>query len=165
MSPRRRIWKDRVVQASIVVDGEILVRLTGATEPDPVDSKGMTLVRSIGRLSAFAASPGAVNGSMDLFVGIGLTSEEAFGIGTTAVSSVQVEDENPPSGWLLRTDMVMHDSIDSYDHPAVMTEWDIRAQRRLMYMVPFLRLETIVVAGSGFTLSICGVVRSLYLLP
>jgi len=162
---RRRIWKDRVITSSVVSDSEILFRLTGATEPDPEDSKGMTLVRSIGILNVVPQNEGGVNGVQAFFVGIGLTSEEAFGIGTTAVSSVQVEAEAPPSGWLLRTVRQVVNSVDPYDHPSVVFEWDLRAQRKLMYGVPFLRLESVLVDGGASTMLIDGVVRSLYLLP
>jgi len=163
--PRRRIWKDRVVDFNLAVDGEFVFRLTGAAEPDPEDSKGMTLVRCIGKVNSVPSLPGASNGAAEIFLGIGLTSEEAFGIGTTAISSVIVEAEAPPSGWLLRTVGVVVNSVDSQDMPALIQEWDLRAQRKLMYGVPFLRIENATMTGVGVSTVHSMVVRSLYLMP
>jgi len=165
MPGRRRIWKDRVLVLSLTNDSESIFRLTGATQPDPEDSKGMTLVRCIGKFDMKPLVQGAVNGASGMWFGVGITSEEAFGVGPTVVSSVQVEAEFPPSGWLYRSVSLVIDSVDAFDQPPVTIQWDIRAQRKLMYGVPFLRVENAEADPSGFTVLLCGIVRCLYLMP
>jgi len=164
--PRRRIWKDRVVNLTLVTASDgIPIRLTGATTPDPEDSKGMTMVRCLGRLNILPLSPGTANGRTRLFVGLGIVSEEAFVAAGASLPTLDSQQEQPSSGWLLRTEVVVVDSIIASDLAAIPLEFDIRSQRKLMYGVPYLATQNVALGATPFTVSVTGVVRTLFLMP
>ncbi len=153
---RRRMWSDRFIDE---------ITLTGAIDeellfnPGDLDiGKGSTLVRMIGDLSlAPNADVSGSTNSMILSLGIGLVSPEVV------EGSIQVglEGELPMSGWLWRRRLVIQES----NPVQKIIEFDIRAQRRLMYGEPRLFISNDVNVGTTFSVRTNGLIRVLYLLP
>ncbi len=154
---RRRQWTDRLIDestANAAFDEEFLIN------PGDTDDigKGSTLVRMIGDMTVHPIT--IVNNSVDSMVfamGIGLVSAEVV----AGSINVALEGEIPMSGWLWRRRItVFQANMDS-----LRVEFDIRAQRKLMYGEPRLFLANNVGTGPTFEVVTTGLIRSLYLLP
>jgi len=154
---RRRTWTDQFIDevtAAASIDEDLLI-----SEADLLDiGKGSTLVRMIGNLTVHPST--ISNDSLDSMVysmGIGLVSPDVVA-GSIDVSS---ESDTPMSGWLWRVrETVFEANVD-----ALRINFDIRAQRKLMYGEPRIFMANNVGTGPTFSVTVTGIVRSLYLLP
>jgi len=153
---RRRTWTDQFIDentTSGALDEDQLISEAQLVEI----SKGATLVRMIGNLTVIPTA--TVNDSTDVMIysmGIGLVSTDVIS-GSIDVSS---EADTPMSGWLWRVrELVFEANTD-----VLRINFDIRAQRKLMYGEPRIFMANDLFAGTSFTVSVSGIIRSLYLL-
>jgi len=161
---RRRQWEDFAFDLDISSGAQSApVALTRAPAGEV---KGLTLVRTIISLAVIPLDMGSISGApvQQVYCGLGVTGEEAVNAGGSSVADPADPVEFPPSGWLYRdVRLVVDDSTPGY--PWQRFEIDLRAQRKLMYGVPFLKFTNLPQQGTAFTISVVGCVRCLYLLP
>ena len=159
----RRItaWDDEKIGIS-VADGTQVTNLLTQNVADP-EKRGCTLVRLIYHMWFGANAPGAVNGTMRLSIGIGLTSDDAFA--AAAVPEATVMADYPVAGWVYRDIIAVMDSVDAHDHAPVEVYRDLRVQRKLDRSSLFVNHEAEAHIGTGFAVALTGIIRCLYKLP
>jgi len=129
------------------------------------DVPGLTLVRTIIHLAFAPLAPGVASGAMRLDWGIGLVQGEALAAGI--VADPFAETDFPLRGWIVRDFAPVVDSIDSYDHPYVEINMDLKSQRKLHTQDSevVLILEANDLSGTFFTVQTVGWIRMLYKQP
>ncbi len=154
---RRRVWQDfRVAETTPdgAVDALDLVKESTAGEV-----KGMTLVRMVISLTVMGDALSSTSTIlMNIALGVGLVSFEA---GISLIDPAN-QDETPSSGWMWR---YLGTISDNLNQPLLRLDYDIRAQRKLMYAEPRLFIANNVNSGAGFVIETFGIIRCLYLLP
>ena len=132
----------------------------------PSDSKGLTLTRLVGRMQFTAAVPNGAPGVMGLQFGIALAGEDAIAEGEAALSNINVDTEQPPSGYLIRDEIGVSGSSTASRPPSIgEIKFDIRAQRKLMYGEPYFTVFSQLITGTAFSVRAFGFIRALYRLP
>ena len=109
-------------------------------------SEGFTVVRTRGSFQAFLRLVDAVNGGFHCGVGIGVTSDKAFGVGATAVPGPLSEMEW--DGWMYHRIFDLHAPTATFDgaenQGQVQIEIDSKAMRKMdAAQVMFMALETV----------------------
>ena len=161
-APRRRTaWDDEYILSSVVHNGQH-IQLLAQNVADP-EKRGCTMVRLIYHGWFQANSPGAVNGTQWIAIGIGLTSDDAFAAG--AVSEADTADDFPVSGWVMRETVAVMDSIDAMDQRPVELFRDLRVARKLERSSLFITHESNAFVGTTQTVGFLALVRVLYKLP
>jgi len=163
---RRSFWNDQMIDLDIANGVESLISLLSGLGTDIATE--LTLIRTIIRLDVMSTDPVETNqGIQRLAMGIGVVSNEAFAIGTTAVPDSNTSGEHPARGWVYRTAGAIQINISS---GAVLSEmWrvdeDIRTKRKIDRGDLFMKFANLNVQGTGNSLTVVGVVRCLLLLP
>ncbi len=160
---RPRAWSDvRVNQQVSAAAGSVPIDL-GIQQTDK-DVK--TAVRVIGDLVGFPNDRNAaVDGVMQLEIGIGVASEEAFT--AQVVPDPNAQSEYPSLGWLY-----MSSRLVTFNNSSGTTEFlqlgefrfDIRANRKVDRGRLYLVWNNTTADGSGFQVTLVGRVRTLFLL-
>jgi len=156
MADRRlRDWEDNFIDESTGLgetDEQTLLQSTDTS------NKGKTLVRMVGHLDLIAISP--VVNSIDTVLysmGIGVVSNDL----ALADLNVGIEQSRSLSGWLWRWRGKVLENATAFNH----IDFDIHAQRKMMYGEPRLFIQNATGTGSSFTVLATGLIRCLYLLP
>jgi len=161
MPPRRRIWGDTSVGEVTATATQDTQTLSDELPGEESEHKGYTLVRMVIDLSISPAPP--VTGSIllqEMFFGIGMISIEALNAGI--FPDTQVAGDNPVTGWLWRGHVTITERPDK-GHAEIRA--DIRTQRKLMYGLPVLIMDSVATSGAGFSMLTSGIIRCLYLAP
>jgi len=163
-STRRRTWADTNLSLTLVSDAVQEINLL--TNVLPSDTK--TAVRIIGRLIACPASLTAqVQGGMRIDIGIGVATEEAFGVGGASLPNPSLPANQPARGWLYKTTMTCikeHDSGTTNEFTFVdVLHFDVRAMRKVDRGILFLGIESDSFVGSAFDVDLIGTIRVLCL--
>ncbi len=159
MPPRRRIWDDAIISENTATDTQDSTDLLPSFQEG--ETKGFTLVRTI--IGINIAPAALVDASVDrqkVSIGIGVFSREMIDI--VDFPEPGVSNNIPLTGWIWRSQYIVSENA------AVQTlriDIDLRAQRKVMYGVPFLIIDSTVQSGSSFAVLTTGIIRSLYLLP
>ena len=161
MAKRRTSWEDTIFDADAIAEGSAGVNFALDGTLSQADSQGLTLTRCIGDLTFLSGTTAGANGQQRLSLGIGMASREAFTAGV--LPDPESETEEPARGWVYRTVLGVTQSVQA--QPMVRLQFDIRAQRRLDSGRLWVRVVNLDVGGTGFNILVCGIVRSLFLLP
>ena len=95
---RQGVWRDAIVNMSIATGGQSFTDLTGALTQ--FQKQGLTLVRTIIGLTVRVQTLGAVVGSQQIGLGIGLIDEDA--LAASALPEVLTQGDFPVKGWIWR---------------------------------------------------------------
>ena len=160
--PRRTVWNDTILNFVIADGVRSLLTLSG--DFTIADTGGVTLVRTIYDMYANHQVTGGGNSLAQLSMGIGIASQEAFALGTSAVPDPDVAGDHPIQDWVVRRlGMVVEDNTNMAVPLHLMG--DIRAQRKIEGAEVFIYTTQAFVVGAGFNVHVLGLVRCLYLLP
>jgi len=164
MAKRPSAWADTRFNVTMVSTTPKIFDLAGSL----LDTDRLTCVRVIGQL-AFGPSSlsNQVDIQMSLDVGIGVVSQRAFDAGVTAVPIPGIQDEQPESGWLYRTQVVYWKEHASGSTGEIMIpavwHFDIRAARKIDRGVLYLALEANPAVGTAENGHVQGLIRALIL--
>ena len=125
-----------------------------------LQTRGVTIVRTIIDLHMAPTLPGAVTGIQKVSLGIGIASLEAFTSGV--VLDANAASEKPPRGWLFRTQCMVIDMPEGVS--IVKCVGDFRGKRKLDNGEPFIQIMNDPASGTSFTVTTVGIVRTLMLL-
>ena len=165
-TPRRqRFWCDTLLN----------VQLGSGAQSTPIDplidlevsqTRKATIVRTL--IDILIYPDGMVNGvsgAVTVDFGLGIASAEAAAANVHADPETQAE--YPMKGWLFRTRRVVANQQDSgtaemWSFPRI--HEDLRSQRVVDRGEAFLVMTSLVSSGTGFTVRIAGIIRTLVLL-
>ncbi len=160
MARRQTDWVDTVVDLTIGSGSQANVSLV--TGLAPVNLRGITLGRTLVRLTLNSATIAGAFGAQSVNAAIGVTSQEAFAAGV--LPDPDVSGDKPSRGWIYRDHVgVGQNGVGSpviFDMRA-----DIRALRKLENGELFLIVTSDPVTGTAFTVECRGLVRALMILP
>ncbi len=159
--PRRRMWIDMLINTSVSNTGAAVISMLGVLSPE--ETQEMTVERMLLCYSMLPSTPGANNGAMFLDLGIGVTSKEAFAAGV--VADPNTATDFPMAGYLYRCRHGIIDSIDSKDGPVVEINKDVRAKRKIARGELYVNIVNNSWFATTFSVRICGIFRTLVLLP
>jgi len=128
-----------------------------------LDTRGMTLIRTILGFSVFPHVPGAVNGIQAVDVGIQVVSEEGFN--AAVVPDPSDSTETPRLGWIFRGRYMVVDSVDSHDGPYQRYDFDIHSMRKIDQGKLHIAIDNTSSQGTTFTVRLAGLVRCLIKMP
>ena len=157
---RRRQWID-TLQGTTLASGNTLLQFLLVSLEDPEETKGMTLIRLIISLDVRPTVPGGAAGIQRLSMGAGIVGADAIGTTASVADSGQA-GEHPPSGWMWRDARSVQ--VGSEAVTLLWVSADMRAQRKLLYGVPFFRIDSDPVSGTPFSVRVDGIIRALYLM-
>ena len=164
-APRRRsIWRDAIINQSVVTGGQVSTDLTGALTQ--FQKQGLTLVRTIVHFTARVQTLGLVIGSQQLGMGIAIVDEDANAAG--ALPEVLTQGDFPVKGWIWRDIQQLNDhtSAGSTESKQIIdVEAELKSRRRIDDTDLLIIFENQDLLGGTFTIDIDGLVRSLFLLP
>ena len=154
-------WMDTVVDSTLAINTEERIDLMGTIDQD--EARGLTITRILMCVSLTPNPIGAVTGLMQVHIGIGVASREAFAAGV--VPDPETSPEEPQRGWLYRCNYaVIDDPTPGYPWPLV--KEDLHAQRKLdsgnAYMVLMNRVGY---GANTFSVQAMGIIRMLVKLP
>ena len=158
---RRTAWDDELIGTTVANAGQ-QVNLIAQNVSDP-EKRGCTIIRVIYHMWFLPNSPGAVNGVEQITLGIGIASDDAFSAG--AIPEADTAADFPMSGWMYRDRLLVVDSIDAKDSPAVELYRDLRVSRKMERGSVYVTHESDGFVGSAFTVAFSGIIRVLYKLP
>ena len=124
----------------------------------------MTLLRTIIGLNIGNTVHDSGEGSQLISIGIGVVSQEAFALGTTATPSPHLDNNFPPRGWVWRARYRTFGF--AADQPTIFTQridLDMRSQRKLENGEAFLRGVNEDIEGVASQVTIHGLIRQLWL--
>ncbi len=161
--PRRTFWNEQILGFTTANGAETLISLLSGLG----DATEMTLIRTIVRLDVMVDDSAETNSSIQrMSMGIGITSEEAFSIGTTAISDPATASEHPSRGWVYRTSgAVFISNVAQGGHAPWRINDDIRTKRKIDRGDLFMKFQNDNLEGATNTLITAGVVRCLLMLP
>ena len=160
--PRQSEWKDNLFDFNLASgQGNVQSLVANFTEPD---KRGMTLIRTIIHIEMFSNTVAGAYGVQVVSAGIGVASQEAFAIGATAISDPQTESDKPTRGWVWRTQIAVSQNGTGLDLVRTISR-DIRAVRKLENGELFIVFDSDPGVGTAFTMSVRGLVRTLFKLP
>ena len=163
-TPRReRLWVDKLINIQVGTTSSITtIDLLGDLDPAKTN---VTVVRQLIDLTIYPDGMGdTVDGGQMLDLGIGVVSAEAHS--ANVVPDPASSLDYPRDGWLwLRRCVVLNQQsgVGEWVYARHIDD-DSRSQRKVDRGVLFLSGDNAVSSGVGFTLRICGRIRTLVLL-
>ena len=128
----------------------------------PVDSRGMTIVRTIITLDLIP--PAAVSdGWQRLSLGIGVFSQEAFA--GSVFPDPDVAGDRPPRGWLYRTMRAVPGAAAMTNAAPVHIEVDVKGKRKVDDGELAIVFDNDPIDGTAFSIRVIGLVRAVFLMP
>ena len=155
--PRPTDWIDTRVNLTIASPSQ--GRQSLMTGVAPVNMRGMTLIRTIISLGMYSASIAGAWGVQNCDIGIGVASQEAFAAGV--VPDPSADADKPPRGWVYRTSKVVGQNGAGAPIVTVL-EADIRGARKIENGELYIVVDNALLLGTSFSVSIDGLIRTLY---
>ena len=160
-SSRGRAWADSRFQSEAIADNAHIDRnlLVDAPVADT-----LTVVRILGFLEVDVALSVDTDYGNIIDVGIGVSSVEAFAVGSAALPAPATPTEYPPRGWLyaMTKAATQFNSTQGQARKRAVFEFDLRASRKIDKGVLFLRIQNFSDSGAN-GVSVLGRVRVLCL--
>ncbi len=125
------------------------------------DMRGLTLIRTIIRLSLSPITTAGAWGVANVTIGIGVTSRDAFGIGAAAVPDPGIATDTPPRGWVYRTAVGVSQNGVGTEIIFPVRD-DVRGARKTDQGELFLRFNNNPTDGQAFGVELHGLVRCLF---
>ena len=166
MASRRRAWVDTVVSGTIVAGGAqpALIDLLAAGMP----SDTLTVIRMIGNLSVVPQDASLnVQSQQHVFLGVGVSSVEAFAVGNSVLPTPGIVAEQPPRGWLYLSGRLLTYQnsatfgVEDYLYPSF--NFDVRASRKIDKGTLFLVQRNVDVFAMAMIVRVVGIIRVLCL--
>ena len=155
--PRPTDWVDTVVNLEVSDGASIQTSLV--TGLAPVNTRGMTVIRTILSLGLYSNTIAGAWGVQLVSLGIGITSQEAFAAGV--LPDPDVATDKPPRGWMWR-----HVTLAEQNGAGTMIVHhmtaDIRGARKVENGEVYLVVNNDTVKGTTFQVNVRGLVRQLY---
>ncbi len=152
-------WQDTIVSELVASGGVAVNSLTGVLTLG--EQRGMTLVRTLVRLDFSSNTVAGAWGVNQLDFGIGVSSQQAFAVGVTALPNPSQAAGKPPRGWVYRsTQGVAQNGVGSpvlYSLTA-----DIRGARKVEDGELFLMMANTAIQGTAMGINIRGMIRALF---
>ena len=126
------------------------------------DLAGMTVTRTLVRISLSYSATTPVDSVQAISYGIGIADREAYA--ASILPDPGTAADAPARGWLLK-DMVSYVQDDTILVPAMNMWYDIRAQRKLDEGRLYMIFQNDDVSGVSDSIQVRGLVRLLCLLP
>ena len=160
--PAKRLWIDTVTDFSIASGAAANISLMTGVSSTQTRFDQMTLVRTIIGCELAYTVHDFGEGSQVVFLGIGMTSQEAFAAGS--FSDPDVNTDFPVRGWVWRAGYRIFGF--AADQPAVFIrriDLDLRSQRKLENGEMFLATKNNAHEGATGAVDITGMIRQLWL--
>jgi len=159
--PRHRTWSTKLISDSFGVSGtQIIEDLLVISPINPVQ----TVARIVVHLGLFLTDiVSVVDGTVEVDLGIGVASEEAFLAGV--VPDPNVESETPARGWLWRDRLwISYGAVADRDrYWAGEVRADLRAMRKVDRGILYMVSQVSTVSGTFDPVTMIGLVRSMIL--
>ena len=159
---RKTAWNDEIFNVSRSSGGATNPLLIMQDLSD-TEKRGCTIGRMIIGLDVEPASPGSVSGTQNVFMGVGLSSDDAFAGGSTADPEDQAD--YPVQGWLWRYYTSVRDNPTIAGVQGRRIDVDLRALRKMDRSSVWIAFVNNVREGTSFSVQYTGLVRTLYKLP
>ncbi len=153
-------WQDTLISQTVVSAGQTVFSLMGDIAQR--EQRGLTVIRTLIRLSTHSSSIAGAYGVQLLDIGIGVTSQEAFTAGIVPDPATALD--KPRLGWVYRTrhavsqngigSVVMHDLVA-----------DVRGARKVDNGELFCIFQNGSSTGTDFSTVTQGIIRCLFKLP
>ena len=160
MAKRQSDWIDTLVSSTVSDGGQVINSL--ATGVAPVNQRGATIVRTIYELSLYSTTVAGAWGLQSLDIAWGVTSQEAFAAGV--VPDPNTSGDEPLHGWMFRTRCLVAQN-GAGTQIIYVCKGDSRSQRKIETGEPFWVGNSTNRGGTGFAMSVVGIIRQLWLLP
>ena len=155
-------WIDTVVaQAAFASGANSATSLLSGI--GPVDTRGVTIIRTMIRLSFSSDTIAGAWGAQSVHLGIGIASQAAFTMGITALPTAE-GSEQPARGWIWRDHVMAGQNGVDTQFVSTLRE-DIRGARKIEDGEVFLTFSNIPHTGTPFSIRVTGLVRLLVKLP
>ena len=155
--PRPTDWVDTLVNLEVPIAGQTAGSLV--TGLFPLNTRGMTVIRTIISLGMFSNTIAGAWGVMRVDLAIGIASQEAFSAGI--FPDPNTATEKPPRGWMWRTERLV--SQNGAGAPIVVDiEADIRGARKVENGEVYILANNTAQVGTFFQVNVLGLVRQLY---
>ena len=159
-----RLWVDRVISQQVATGAEAVINLLSEVSIAESRLGQFTLLRTIIGLDIARLTHDSGEGSDQMAMGIGIVSQEALSIGTTAIPNASIGTDHPARGWIWRA--IYRTYGFAADQPAAFNrriDLDLRSQRKLDNGVSVLIMENDAVEGSTSVTLVLGLIRQLWL--
>ena len=125
----------------------------------PVNTRGMTVIRTIIRMGLFSNTVAGAWGIMRVDLGIGVASQEAFAAGV--LPDPNSATDKPPRGWMWRSQQLV--SQNGTGHQVIFNvDADIRGARKVENGEVYLIGCNTAYVGTQFQVNCVGLIRQLY---
>jgi len=161
MARRQTFWVDNLIDIGVTSGGSNFASLMAGTPP--INTRGTTIVRIVFDLKIFSQTIAGAHGVNAIDLGFGMASQEAFGVGLTALPNPNA-DERPVGGWMYRTRCIAYQNGVG-TNPLIECKDDLHSGRKITDGEPFLIAENTALLGTSAAYEIAGIVRLLLLLP
>ena len=157
---RRADWQDTFIGLDVASGAQSITSLMG-NQAAP-DQRGVTVVRSIFRFHLIPPTA-ASDGYTAITCGIGVVSQEGFAAGV--VPDPQVMTDRPPRGWLFREMAVVTAAASMVTGRSQEMMGDLRGKRKVDNGELVVIFNSDHIGGTAFTVTLRGIVRTVFLLP
>ncbi len=155
------LWIDTLPNATVAIETKIAVSLLQDTDINRFQR--MTLTRTIIGIDVARLTHDSGEGSEQVFLGIGIVSQDAFATGGAATPDPFSMQDFPIRGWVWRAAYRVYGF--AADQPAVYNarvDLDIRGQRKLENGVMVLMITNKNFEGSNSVITVNGIIRQLW---
>ena len=167
MARRTSFWVDTLINGNMASGGgNIVGSLMGTIDTDEAASGGLTVVRLIMCLDISPAVHYSGESYQQVDLGIGVASQEAVELGTTALSDPEDAADHPQRGWLYRCRYRVVGSSAARPETGIHIVHDykdLRAKRKIERGQLFFHGTNTNDIGTAVTVNISGIVRALFL--
>jgi len=158
---RKTLWIDTSAALLIAAGGQTHKSLMTGVSSTQTRFDQMTLLRTVIGLDVARFIHDSGEGSDQVSLGIGVTSQEAFAAGS--LSDPEVDTDFPSRGWIWRARYRVYGF--AADQPAVFNtrvDLDIRSMRKLENGEVFFVGSSELVEGNASTTQVIGLIRQLW---
>jgi len=156
MPTRPTRWLDTIVGNTIVNAGQAVVSLLAGI--GPVDTRGVTVIRTIIRLDIVSTSVAGAWGSQSVDLAMGIASQEAFA--AAVVPDPVVAADEPARGWMWR-DRILATQNGINTEITKRLVADIHGARKIQDGEVYLVMDNNAHLGTSFSINVTGLVRLL----
>ncbi len=156
------IWIDTILNFDVANTSQVLTSLMTGVSSTQTRFDRMTLTRTIVGIDIANTVHDSGEGSQQVALGIGITSQESFAAGT--VPEPQVASDFPARGWVWRALYRVYGF--AADQPAVFNariDKNIKAQRKLENGEAYLVVDNNAIEGVAAVIRVHGLIRQLWL--
>ncbi len=162
---RRRAWADTLLATSIATGATTISNLlSGAPTMDT-----LTAVRIIGYLEFYGSELNETECDQMVDIGVGVSSAEAFNVGSTALPDPTTSGDYPPRGWLYVARRHALQTLPTGGTPTAMYrqnanfDFDVRGDRKVDKGILFMSIVSTQLGVASTTLDFIARIRVLCL--